>query len=113
MLFLEKMCKKSKQVITDNDYCEELVQDDDDDWFESSDPFEQISFVARYQLNLVLSQLGGGIIEEEDWSLLCWHQMIEISEFAYNLLRTEQSYEAMFDVLFLKIVEKQMELHCE
>ena len=100
-------------MITDDNCFEELVQDDDDDWFESSDPFEQISFVARYQLNLVLSQLGGGIIEEEDWSLLCWHQMIEISEFAYNLLRTEQSYEAMFDVLFLKIVEKQMELHCE
>ena len=89
MLFLEKMCKERKQLFTDDDDFEE-PENDDDDWFESSDPFEQISFVARYQLNLVLSQLGGGIIEEEDWSLLCWHhQMIEITEFAYNLLRAE------------------------
>ena len=82
------------------------MNDEDDDWFESLDPFKQMSFEARYQLNLVLSKLGGGMIEEEDWSLLCWHQMNEISEFAYNLLRTEQSYEAMLDVLFLKIVKK-------
>ena len=106
------MCVEKHQSINVDDY-PQLWDEPSTDDEEFSDIYEEIIFLTRENVNTVLHHLGEFNIDEQDWRELCKHQMGEISNFAHELLHSQQTQVDKVELLCRMIIEKQLEIHCE